>query len=109
MRKMHKIETPSEWKRHLKTWEESGQVAKHWCQETGVNYQIFLKWRRKLGSKVLTKDAFIEIAPGPSSKQSSRKSSGVCLSISGAQIALTADFDEESLERCLRILKRLSS
>ena len=98
-------EKRQEWKRLVEQWEKSDHNSSiaRWCNEQKINYNTFLYWRERFGSKSvkqIDRSAFKEL-PNPIS------SPGITLECGHIRIQLERDFDATTLAKCLHILKEV--
>ncbi len=87
------------WQALIHQWKSSGKSALAWCREHNVPYHHFLRQRRQLSIKSLPD--FIELPPESSDK------SGLNFTVGGIQLTLERNFDEETLLKCLRVMRRV--
>ncbi len=101
----HAHEAPSAevsiWRARVHQWRSSGKSAAAWCREAQIPYQHFIKWRRQLA--IENKPDFIELPPTLELEEKS----GLTFMFAGIQLAMKRDFDEETLLKCLRVMRRL--
>ena len=97
------VESPTSlWETRVREWEKSGKTAYAWCRDIGVPYQPFLSWRRRLSNRPLQPVVtFVELP------QAKSGGSGLEVDMAGAKIHLDKDFDDETLFRCLQVMRRL--
>lgn len=102
------LNTPAaqKWRHLIKQFDSSGMLhATEWCRNNNISYDSFIYWRRHLKDpatpKVESKASFIELV-NPSSQES-----GICLQYHGFTVALSKDFDEATLFRCLQALRKI--
>jgi transposase-like protein len=88
------------WIQRINDWKASGKTIQSWCKENGLREHQLYYWRRKTAS-VDKSASFIEIKEAPPEKTT------VSLSYGGFEVCLERSFDEETLLRCLKVLKRV--
>lgn len=95
------------WEIKLTQWRTRGLSGTAWSREMGIPYHRFLYWKKRIS--LLTSDseqclsalsAFVGV------NKPSKLISGVTIELNGAKIILTKDFDIETLELCLHVLRR---
>lgn len=105
MTKISNKSIQSDWENKLVQWQSSGKSGATWCRDEGINYHVFLYWKKKLKSNSTNfhseQNTFVEICEPPS------HDSGLILELQGVNIRLSKDFDAVTLESCLCILMRL--
>lgn len=95
-------EKRQEWKRLVEQWEKNNRNISitQWCSEQKINYNTFLYWRERFGSKSakpLDRSAFQELAQPD-------VATGITLECNHFRIRLDRNFDATTLTKCLRIL-----
>lgn len=95
----------NDWKNKLVQWLASGKSGAIGCRDEGINYHVFLYWKKKLKSNSTNahskQNEFIEICDPP------KHDSGLILEFQGVNIRLSKNFDAATLESCLCILMRV--
>ncbi len=105
MPKPYPEEKRQEWKRLVEQWEKNDRNISIacWCNEQNVNYNTFLYWRERFGSKPaeqIDRSAFKEL-PLPTN------TTGITLEYNRIRIQLAENFDTTTLTKCLRVLKEV--
>lgn len=95
----------NKWRRRIQEWTASGQAGTDWCRENNLSYNQFWYWKERLKGKKRksrsTKGRFVEIQDKAPSK------ARIVIEFQGIQISIIGGFDEESLLRCIRLLRKL--
>lgn len=87
------------WKQALQEWRSSSLSGAAWCKEKGIPYAQFLYWRRRLELNIFPKPkppSFVELAEEPTD-------TWIEISLEGAKIKISKNFDRGALLFCLRI------
>ena len=88
------------WERRISDWKASGKTIQNWCEENNLRENQFYYWRRKT-APVDRVVSFIEIKETPPEK------TVVSLSYREFEVRLERSFDEETLLRCLKVLRKV--
>jgi hypothetical protein len=52
------------WRRVIEYWHQSGKSQRHYCEDAGLSYQQFLRWRRHLeGDEGSVSFATLDLSP----------------------------------------------
>lgn len=86
-----------EWVIKLEQQAASGKSAMAWCQEQNIPYSRLFYWKKRL-NKSNKNSSFIEIADEGS------LSNWMEITITGAKIILSKNFNRADLLRCLKVL-----
>jgi len=105
MPKPYPEEKRQEWKRLVEQWEKNDRNISItcWCSEQNINYNTFLYWRERFGSKFakqIDRSVFKELS-------TVTKTPGITLEYNHIRIQLAENFDTASLTKCLRVLKEI--
>lgn len=95
----------NQWEQRIEEWSTSGQTIAEWCRKKNLPYHQVWYWRerlrrRKRKSKSV-KGRFIEL------KDETQSATRIVVEYRGMQISIVRSFDEESLLRCIRLLRKL--
>ena len=98
-------EKRQEWKRLVEQWEKNDRNISiiRWCSEQNINYNTFLYWRERFGSKSakpIDRSAFQELS-------TPINTTGITLEYNHIRIQLRENFDATTLTKCLRVLKEV--
>ena len=98
-------EKRQEWKRLVEQWEKNDRNVSitRWCSEQNINYNTFLYWRERFGSKSakqIDRSAFKELS-------TPANITGITLEYNHIRIQLAENFDAITLTKCLRVLKEV--
>ena len=90
------------WADTVEQWRKSGKSAAAWCREHQLVYHQFQYWKDRLATYTeTTSNPFIEITDD-------RTTSGeILLEVGKVLVRLHDDFDEQTLLRCMRVLRSL--
>ena len=90
------------WLKRIQDWKSSGKQIAEWCRENGVHSRSFYHWRIKLNLSPTQNSnkqtSFIEL------EDETSISSGISISYKGITVQLAKNFDENALNKCLKIL-----
>ena len=105
MPKPYPEEKRQEWKRLVEQWEKNDRNISItcWCSEQNINYNTFLNWKERFGSKSvkqINRSAFKELP-------TATKTPGITLECDHIRIQLAENFDATTLMKCLRVLKEV--
>lgn len=89
----------SNWKNLISEQIESGLSIPLWCRQKGIPLYNFRYWHKKLFPKLIERSAFIEMT-------SQQTSLGINLEFHGVKIHLEPEFDSQTLQKCLEVIKR---
>jgi len=98
-------ECSSIWQKRIDACTESGLSAAAWCRNHQIVYSQFIYWRCRLqknNTLALTRDSFVEL-DHPSSLDS-----GLSIQYEGIKLSLAKNFDEQTLLRCLKTMRRVA-
>ncbi len=98
-------ENSSIWQKRIDACTESGLSAAAWCRNHRIVYSQFIYWRcrlKKNNAIALTRDSFVEL------DNSSSVESGLCVEYEGIKLSLEKNFDEQTLLRCLKTMRRVT-
>jgi hypothetical protein len=64
------------WQRFIEDWRQSGKSQRHYCEDAGLSYQQFLRWRRYLeGDEGSVSFATLNLSPATPSASPTEPSS----------------------------------
>ena len=109
--KQRALTSKAEWSKRIEEWRKSKKSAKGWCRENQIVYTTFLGWCKRLNCEDAFEPVntpykiagFVELKD--SQRQDSTASSAISIEYAGALIHLQANFDQETLRKCLNILR----
>lgn len=95
-----------EWAKKIEQCLQSGKSMQSWCRDNQIVYTTFMGWRKRLKAMekrgceaVHSAKQFIEL------KNEEKVSPGFTLECNGVMIHLQAEFDAQSLKKCLAVLR----
>lgn len=90
-----------EWDEKIKNWQSSEKSVAAWCREHKIACTTFHYWKKIIRPKNLkeNKQLFLEV------KEKSFSEIDIELQIKNFTVRLPKGFDEETLRRCLIVLK----
>ena len=89
------------WKLCVTEWMASNKSVRQWCIENSIPQSTFIYWKDKLSIESLNKESFVEILE-------EEKSTGVAIHCKGFEIYISKEFDEQTLSRCLKLIRSSS-
>ena len=104
----------AEWASHVRQWRRSGETAKRYCKEHGLKESTFRYWTARIRKEDVGEGgksgggvrlaAVRRRRPSPSAPAS--PGSGVRVKVGAGEVELWRGFDEETLERAVRVLSK---
>lgn len=85
------------WKSLVSNWTSSGKSIRKWCLENSIPINTFRYWQNKFSSQKLEAKAFLEIVE--------EKRASMVIRCNGFEILIDKEFDEQTLYRCLRMMR----
>ena len=96
MKSLDKSVKRQEWTATIEAWKASGFSIKKWCRDNKIKETAFHYWKRTLVSSA--QPPFLELP-----KETVNR---IEMEVDGVKIYVDGDFDETTLIRCLKILRK---
>lgn len=103
-------QTPDEWSRHVRSWRQSGESAREYCERRGLKVGSLRYWSSRIRRDLNEKLTAAAAAPAPTVKMARvvrelpPRRPGISIAMGAFRVDVGPEFDEGVLGRVLDVL-----